>query len=244
VRRPRPGGRRRAHARPRRGAPGSARHGSHAPILADVAHVSHSLARTFLRGRMTRRVWRRRPGEPWGAPTDGAAVARLRAGGRARRRGGGFSVSLPGGATLAAPMPAQRLTLDSTATIDLLDEDQARNTLALRLLELAKAGRVELVLAASGHIHDSGQDAARRLRELEQAGVLATVQLAYPRVLVSGDPWRCGGGLPGGLGRCPGGDGSTSARRGGASCREPPSREARRLHHRRYVAARSVPTPR
>jgi hypothetical protein len=83
-------------------------------------------------------------------------------------------------------MRPERLTLDSTATIDLLDEDQVRNPLALGLLDLAKVGRVELAVAASGHVHDQKGNAARRLRELERAGVLVTVQLAYPSVMYPG----------------------------------------------------------
>jgi hypothetical protein len=82
-------------------------------------------------------------------------------------------------ATLAALMSAE-LTLDSSATIDLLDEDQDRHPLAPRLLDLAKAGRVELAVAASGHNLDHNENAARRRRELEREGVITTVQLAYP----------------------------------------------------------------
>lgn len=55
-------------------------------------------------------------------------------------------------------MPAERLTLDSSATIDLLNEDERRHPLALRLVELKKAGTVELAVAASGHVHEKGQD--------------------------------------------------------------------------------------
>jgi hypothetical protein len=94
-------------------------------------------------------------------------------------------------------MSVERLTIDSTVVIDLVDERQEQHQLAQRLVVLARTGEVELAVASSGHIFDAKDHAAERLSELARQGVLETVQLAYPGVMIPGANAIPGAGVPG-----------------------------------------------
>jgi hypothetical protein len=92
---------------------------------------------------------------------------------------------------------AERLTLDSTVVIDLLQDDQPRHALAVLLVELARLGEVELAVATSGQIFDNIENAAARSQQLEGEGIMSTVQLAYPGVMFPGANLFPGAGVPG-----------------------------------------------
>jgi hypothetical protein len=94
-------------------------------------------------------------------------------------------------------MPPKRLTVDVMVFRDYLEPTRVGHANARRLLELHRAGEVELAAAASGYFIDttteepSGKrisgDLGSDLRALfEEEGISETMQLAYPGVMVPG----------------------------------------------------------
>jgi hypothetical protein len=74
----------------------------------------------------------------------------------------------------------ERVTIDMTVVIDLLEPDAERHADALKLLAMAEAGDVELGIAPQGHLHDNPDDRVRELRRrYPQVVFLELPQVAY-----------------------------------------------------------------
>jgi hypothetical protein len=75
----------------------------------------------------------------------------------------------------------ERVTIDMTVVIDLLEPDAERHADALQLLAMAEAGDVELGIAPQGHLHDNPDDRVQELRRRHpQVAFVELPQLAYP----------------------------------------------------------------
>jgi hypothetical protein len=102
---------------------------------------------------------------------------------------------------------AERLTIDQTVAIDLLDPEAERHALAVELFDLLERGEIELAVAPQGYRAERPGDLTKQIREVfTRRGVVEARQVArvsevtyLPLVFghyVEGFPEACAGSSP------------------------------------------------